>query len=394
MSESFWRATAPLTRQPTRPAMDPVDVLVVGAGYTGLTAACELAAAGAQVAVIDARGPGGGASASNGGIVAPGPNGPYAEVSRRLGRERARQLMQLSLRVVAFLEELADSTPLDLELSLPGHLVLAESEEERALLKESADQLLQDGFRADWLEARDLPQGLSRHAGGGLLLDGGFIHSGRFTAALAERAEASGARIYAGQSLTGLVHLESGEIAAQIGPGGKTIRAGQVLLATNAWTRRVRPDLPIVPQRGQVLVTEPLKPYLPYAVGARSGFDYFHQRGDGRIVMGGGRDRDLMRECTDQEGLNPTLQDGLVALVEQIAGRPVVIEARWSGIMGFTADKVPIAGALEEGVYVAAGFSGHGVVVAPEVGRLLARAMRGEPAPELNGFDPHRFRAE
>lgn len=387
---SYWLKTAaPVVVEALHDLPDKVDVMVIGAGYAGLTVASTLAEYGADVVVCDQYGVGGGASARNGGIVGPGPTGTYRAAIERDGREITRFLTAISYEAMAFLRELKERSPIDLQLRLSGRAVLAATEEEYADLKESQYLLEQDGWPVEWLNHALLPPALKSLYLGGLLLPGGSVHSGQFTMALAHRAMQHGVRIMAPARVEALDR--NGERPVVI-IEGRRVTADTVVVATNGWTARLLPHVPITPQRGQVLVTEPVAACLPYAIGARSGFDYYHQRSDGALVIGGHRDWDLVAEATAEDGLNPTIQNGLVALVKDIVGHPVPINAQWSGTMGFTPDVRPIVGEISHRVHIIAGFNGHGVVVAPILGERLGKAIaRGSGDPDLTPFDPHRF---
>jgi glycine/D-amino acid oxidase-like deaminating enzyme len=384
---SFWRDTAPPIRLDDPVPGARVEVAVVGAGLSGLTAAWSLAEAGRDVWVVDQAGVGGGASGHNGGIVAPGLADPYGEAVERLGRDTARTLLAMSWRTVDLLQDVARLVPFDIELELPGRVTLARDREELRRLETNAELLREDGQVVDLLGPEAVPTPLQGEFIGGIRLRGGFVHSGRLVSALATLSQTAGVRIVAPVAVERVEHRAGGW---RLRAGSWFLDAEEVLLATNGWTRRLYPSLPIEPQRGQVIVTEPLPPVLAHAMSARAGFDYFHQRRDGRLVIGGFRDKDFAAEATDEMALNDRIQAELAALAARLAGHVPRIDWRWAGIMGFTPDHLPIVAELEEHLWVAAGYSGHGVVMAPLVGRLMAERIRGKDVPELRLFDPKR----
>ncbi len=163
------------------------------------------------------------------------------------------------------------------------------------------------------------------------------------------------------------------------------------MLATDGLTAVIAPDLAgsLWPVRGQMLVTEALPERLfdrPHY--ARDGFDYWQQLPDGRLVVGGRRDRSFATEDTAVEETTQTIQAELEALTSELAGREVEIRHRWAGIWGQTADRLPLVGRLRDDVWVAAGYSGHGNVLGLACGDLVARAILGESPPELELFAP------
>jgi gamma-glutamylputrescine oxidase len=150
----------------------------------------------------------------------------------------------------------------------------------------------------------------------------------------------------------------------------------------------------IWPTRGQVIVSEPLDRVLfdrPHY--ARHGFDYWQQLPDGRLLLGGFRDTSILDELTDVEETTPAIQAALEAYLHQLAGGEVRIERRWAGIFGLTQDLLPLVGRVagRDRLWVAAGYSGHGNVLAFACGELVADAILGRSSPQLDLLDPARF---
>jgi len=110
-------------------------------------------------------------------------------------------------------------------------------------------------------------------------------------------------------------------------------------------------------------------------------------------VLGGRRDVTLEEEFTGTEGVTEPIQDALDVFAEQLLGEPPKVAQRWSGIFGATEDSLPLVGPVpgHERVWVSAGYSGHGNVMGLVCGELVAGAILGRPAPELQLFDPGRL---
>jgi gamma-glutamylputrescine oxidase len=150
----------------------------------------------------------------------------------------------------------------------------------------------------------------------------------------------------------------------------------------------------VQPIRGQVVVTEPLVERLyERPQYARRGFDYWQQLPDGRLVVGGRRDTDLEAESTSQEATTPEVQAALEELIGDLVGGQPAITHRWSGTFGMSPDGLPVVGAVPErdGVWVSGGYSGHGNVLGPACGDLVAKAILGRREPELTLLDPARL---
>ena len=197
---------------------------------------------------------------------------------------------------------------------------------------------------------------------------------------LASRAAAAGAAFVEGHRVGTLDEL----------------RADTVVVATDGYPSGLLGELEglIVPTRGQVIATEPVTERLfelPHY--GRHGFDYWHQVEDGRIVAGGFRDVSLEREFTDEEALTDDVQAALERFVTGLVGRELRVDHRWAGIFGLVLDFLPVVGPVPglPGVWVAAGYSGHGNVLGFACGRLVAHAIVGDRDPLLDLFEPKRL---
>ena len=174
------------------------------------------------------------------------------------------------------------------------------------------------------------------------------------------------------------------------------VEASHVVIATDGYSQGLLPELEtaVQPTRGQVVVTEPLgERRFPCPHYARHGFDYWQQLPDGRLVVGGRRDTTLEAENTAIEAATEVIQAQIDQLVVELVGRLPRITHRWAGLFGTTADRLPLVGAVpgRDGVWVAAGYSGHGNVMGLACGELVAQAVLDRPAPELRLFDPARL---
>jgi glycine/D-amino acid oxidase-like deaminating enzyme len=153
-------------------------------------------------------------------------------------------------------------------------------------------------------------------------------------------------------------------------------------------------DEALWPARGQVLATEPLPERLfdcPHY--ARQGFDYWQQLPDGRILLGGFRDFSILTEMTDDETTTEPIQEALDAFLVELLGSMPAVTHRWAGIFGLTQDLLPLVGRVpgHDGLWVAAGYSGHGNVLGLLCGELAAAAILGRDDTLLELFAPARL---
>jgi glycine/D-amino acid oxidase-like deaminating enzyme len=353
--------------------LDAVDVAIVGAGITGCACALALAHAGLRVRVHDARGIAEGASGRNGGFALRGGAARYDVARETYGSERARELWLRTEAALDRLESLAGES-----FRRTGSLRLAADVEERVEIRAEYEALREDGFAAEWRD--DLPhlrpdfRGAIFHPGDGSLQPARFVH-----------------RLAASAGEAGVAFVEHHRVESL-----DALDAEQIVIATDGSGRGLLPELDdtLWPARGQVIATEPLSELrfdCPHY--ARQGFDYWQQLPDRRIVLGGFRDFSILTEMTDEETTTSSIQEALDAFLAELLGYMPQITHRWAGIFGLTQDLLPLVGRVpgHDGVWVAAGYSGHGNVLGFMCGELAAAAIKGGDDPLLELFSPARL---
>jgi gamma-glutamylputrescine oxidase len=370
-TEPFWLAES-------RPAvasreLDQVDIAVIGAGITGCACAAVLAREGKRVRVYDARGIGEGASGRNGGFALRGAAARYDVAGETYGADAARELWQRTEAALERLESVAGDA-----FRRTGSLRLAADVEERVEIRAEYESLRDDGFAAEWRE--ELPHLRPDFRGAIFHPTDGAVQPARFVQRLATRATEEGVEFMDNHRVDSLDELE----------------AEQVVIATDGSGRGLLPELDeaLWPARGQVIATEPLSERLfecPHY--ARQGFDYWQQLPDGRIVLGGFRDFSILTEMTDEETTTEPIQEALDAFLAELLGYMPDVTHRWAGIFGLTQDLLPLVGAVpgHDGLWVAAGYSGHGNVFGLLCGELVANALLGRDDSLLQLFSPARL---
>jgi gamma-glutamylputrescine oxidase len=370
---SYWLAE-PAGPLKSRRIEGTVDVAVVGGGITGCSCALALAEAGLGVRLFEEREIAGGASGRNGGFALRGGAAPFPVLAESIGEEATAALWRWTEDELVVLAGLAGDA-----FRRTGSLRLAADGEERDELRVEYEALRSARFAAEWRE--DLPPPLSgRYPAALFHPDDGVLQPARLVRRLARRAAA------AGVDVREQTHVSTLEQAG----------ADTVVVAADGYPSGLLGQLEglVVPTRGQVIATEPLDELLfevPHY--GRHGFDYWHQRPDGRIVAGGFRDVSLDSEFTADEVTTAVVQDALERFVASLAGRPLRVDYRWAGIFGMVFDFLPVVGRVpgEGGLWMAGGYSGHGNVLGFACGRLVARALLGEDDPKLALFDPVRL---
>jgi glycine/D-amino acid oxidase-like deaminating enzyme len=283
-------------------------------------------------------------------------------------------LWKLTERYVDRLAELAGDA-----FRRTGSLRLAADPGERAELEAEYEALREDGFAAEWRDELSEPLD-GRYHGAIFNPPDGSLQPARWVRRLAGLAAAAGADLREGEQI---------ETLDQLGED-------QIVIATDGYTHGLVPELDakILPMRGQVVVTEPLERQLfPCPHSARHRFDYWQQTPENRLVVGGFRDKALEQEQTAEEVTTPLIQEHLDGFVRELTGAEARIQHRWAGIFGMTEDRLPLVGRVpgHDRLWVSAGYSGHGNVMGLACGELVAQAILGKPAPELELFDPARL---
>lgn len=394
--EPYWLATAPrFTSAAAGPVSGKVDVVIVGGGFTGLSAALALAKAGASVAVLEAGRVVGEASGRNGGHCNNGLAHDLGGLAASLGIERASALYRAFDSAVDTVEALVAGEAIDCDFIRTGKIKLAAKPEHFAKLEKSAE-LLQRTVEPGLVVVR--PDETRREIGsdgfhGGLVFPrSAHMHMGRFGVGLAEAAARRGATIHENAAVTGLQRLNG--TAHRVVTTRGEIEAGQVLLATGAsrqgpfaWLRRR-----IVPVGSFIIATEPLSanlaasimPTRRTATTTKNIGNYFRLTPDNRLIFGG-RARFALSSPKSDAKSGAILKTRMLELFPQLAGTR--IDYCWGGLVDMTSDRLPRAGE-RDGLFYALGYSGHGTQMSVHMGQAIARVMGGDAAANpLAGLD-------
>lgn len=195
------------------------------------------------------------------------------------------------------------------------------------------------------------------------------IHSGRAMRSLAKMAMEQGVEIHTGAEVIALED-KGGEVHVRTaGLRGLTFRAARVAVCTSGISSELLPQSGITPGRGQVVVTSPI-PDLPWrgTYHLDQGFYYFRNLGD-RVLLGGARNLAFDEEQTSQMALTDTIQQALETLLHQtiLPGREFQVEHRWAGIMGFSADGLPVVRMVTDRIALGFGCNGMGVALSADI---------------------------
>ena len=380
----YWWATAPeLPSYADRPLPTRADVVVIGSGYTGLSAARVLAQRGASVVVLEKETIGWGASSRNGGQVLTGLAVGPATLVKKLGLERARELHALSLHGLDFIENLIANENIECEYGRVGHLEAACKPAHFKHFQQAQESLARDFKHA----VRVLDRSHQREELGtdyyhGVLIDerSGGVHPAKYVRGLARAAERAGAQLH---DRTPALSLERGSQQFRVFTPRGPIGAKDVLIATNGYTDAVSTTLRrrIIPVGSYMIATEPLSnevadrilPQRRVVYDSKNFLAYFRLSADNRLLFGGRAEYKPSSPQTTRRSV-AILERGLGEIFPELAHTP--IEYSWSGNVCFTFDRLPRAGRLG-GVHYAMAYAGHGVAMATYLGAQLAETICG-----------------
>ncbi|MCO5176239.1 MAG: FAD-binding oxidoreductase [Thermomicrobiales bacterium] len=356
-----------------------VSVVVVGGGVAGTAAAWQLARRGIDVALFEQEHLAWGATGRNGGQTGVEANYGSGIVEHRL---RSLEILREAERELGEFEY-DQCGRLRLWLGAPGERDLPTPEQFAATDHPLGDKYLTGD------QARDLLPLLSDEVlAARWVPTSGRLWPFKLVHRFAEGATRHGARIFTGATVERLV-IADGRVQGVV-VDGQTVRAEWVVNATNAWSGPLAAtaglNLPVMPWRGQIVVTEPLPPMLNFTMGhfVYNSSNYWQQTRDGKFVIGGSRVLDTVgRDNLHDRSVTPDILHKTLAML--VTALPSLRGARivraWGGTMGFTPDGNPYIGETElrRGLLLTCGFSGSGLSWAPVAGEILAQIVAREP---------------
>lgn len=392
----FWVEEHPRPEGISSELPSEADVLVVGSGLTGLTAALRLSRGGRSVAVVDSGQIASGASSINGGMVSPDIKAGIKLIFDQHGPQLGREMWQATVRSVDIVSDLARDEGIDVAIMRGGMAALGIGPGAQAKFEQSVSWY-REHVGVDWEVLG--PGRIGEVIGGGPFTtsiyepEGFGIQPARFVFGIAARAAAAGARLVPG--------CEAISVERQ-GPGFRVVtslglvRAGEVILATNGYTT-ARPSTElsrrIVPVGSYIIVTEPVEDLAAelFPGGAMTYtkkrlLNYMRRTPDGRILIGGRRN---LHTGLDLEESAAALRGQLVDYFPIL--REVGITHVWGGNLAVPFDLVPHMGQID-GVWYALGYAGHGVGLSTLMGHELGGMLLGEEPPSVFTKVPHPTR--
>ena len=386
---NYWLTTVEMPRGSAAGALpEAADVAVIGAGFTGLSAARTLAKAGAKVTILESETIGWGASSRNGGMVLTGLKLGVNQLISMYGRERTQRMYAASVASIECVEKIIGAENISCDFARCGHLEVACKQ---AHFDDYARQV--EVIRREFNhELKIVSRNELRSEIGSDIYYGGMVdessvglNPARYVAGLGTAAIRGGACVFE------KTRVEKVERAARQGTQGwklttsrGPIWARNVFVATSGYTSKATPALQkkIIPIGSYIITTEVLPEALARELSPRNrmiydskNYIYYYRLTPDNRMLFGGRAAFFPETGNSIRRSAEILRRGMIEVYPQL--RNTRIEHVWGGTLDFAFDIMPHAGQLD-GLYYALGYAGHGVAMATYQGELMARRIAGE----------------
>ena len=355
------------------------DVCVIGAGFTGISAALELCERGYSVVVLEAERIGFGASGRNGGQIVNGYSRDLQTIAGRYGSDKAVKLGAMSLEGGEIIRNRVATYKIDCGLVQGGFFAAFTDKQVREMAAHKANWEKYGHSGLEMVSKEEVSRYVKtdRYAGGMIDRLGGHIHPLNLVLGEAAAVESLGGRIFEQSRVTA---IDTGN-RPQVRTAEGSVRANYVLVCGNAYLSPLLPEIHgrMMPVSSQVMATEPLdaelaESLLPanYCVeDANYILDYYRRTADNRLLYGGG----IGYGGHDPKDLTSVLRPNMLKTFPQL--KDVRNDYAWSGNFALTLTRIPHMGKISETVFFSHGDSGHGVTTTHLLGKILGEAVAG-----------------
>jgi glycine/D-amino acid oxidase-like deaminating enzyme len=379
---NYWRTTVQMPVPPEQPLPEAADVAIVGAGFTGLSAALALAKRGAKVVVLESETIGWGASSRNGGMVLTGLKLGVNQLISKYGRELTRRMYAASIETIDVVERIVKEENIACDFVRTGHLEVACKQAHFDDYARQVEVIAREFNH----QLRIVPRDQLRSEIGSDIYYGGMVdeisaglNPARYVAGLAAAAMRAGAQISEHTRLHNIQRQSrNGAPGFKLNTSRGATWACSVFVATSGYTGVATPALrkKVIPIGSFIITTEVLPEALASELSPRNRqiYDsknylyYYRLTPDNRMLFGG---RAAFFPETDQTIRKSAeiLRRGMIEVYPQL--RNTKIECVWGGTLDFCFDMMPHAGQID-GIYFALGYAGHGVAMATYQGQKMA----------------------
>jgi glycine/D-amino acid oxidase-like deaminating enzyme len=380
-TSSYYAATTNAhTDYPSLQGEHTVDVVVVGAGFTGLSSALHLAERGYKVAVVEANQVGWGASGRNGGQLIDGMV-EIEKIEKRLGLQAAHVAYQMGIECRNVVLRIIDQYKIDCDLKF-GYLDLAMDQRDIDYFHSeiARKQQLNYPHKMTFVPQQEMSSviGSDRYIAGLINEANGHLHPLNLCLGEARAVQDLGVQIFEQSRVSKIRHGDKPRVETDSG----AINASKIVLAGNAYLGKAAPKVSsaVIPAGSYVIATEPLSDdmaseLLPKDMACcdqRVGLDYFRLSADKRMLFGGlcnysGR---------DPKSISATLRPKMIRAFPQL--KNANIDYEWGGNIAISMNRIPQFGRVKGNTYYAQGYSGHGVAPTHIAGQVMAEVISGD----------------
>lgn len=369
------------------------DVLVIGGGFTGTSAALQLAKHGAKATLLEAQSIGYEASSRNGGQALSCLHHTLTETIHLHGKELAREMFLAAVEAANTVERIVTEEGIECDFIRCGSIEAAAKPAHFERLKREQEVLKEiAGFDTLLLGKEKVREELGTDAYHGLLVNphSGSVQPAKFVRGMAEAAERAGAGIHEGVRAKNIERRESqmDGIRFKVQTEAGVIEAKEIILATNAWTGNLIPQfkMRVFPAESYIIATEPLNEDMAgrlirnnrVVYDTRSLLAYYRLSPERRMTWGG----ELSMKGASPRWNIRALRNGMMRVFPKLASAR--LDYYWGGTLALTLDENTHAG-MVDGMWYSMAYVGHGVTLATYLGEQMANAVLGKPS--NNPFD-------
>jgi glycine/D-amino acid oxidase-like deaminating enzyme len=386
--QNYWLTTVEMPKtDPSAPLPESVDIAVIGAGFTGLSAARTLAKQGAKVAVLEAESIGWGASSRNGGMVLTGLKLGANKLISMYGRETTQRMYAASISSIDCVEQIVREEAIDCDFSRCGHLEVACKQrhfDDYARQVEVIAREFNHPLRVVPRSELGAEIGSNIYYGGMVDEVSAGLNPARYVAGLAGAAQRAGAAIFENSRVQKLERetrqgIRGWRVSSSRGP----LWAKDVFVGTSGYTGTATPQLQkkIIPIGSYIITTEVLPEAVARELSPRNrmiydskNYLYYYRLTPDRRMLFGGRAAFFPENEQTIRKSAEILRQGMIGVYPQL--RDTKVEYVWGGTLDFAFDIMPHAGQMD-GMYFAIGYAGHGVAMATYQGQRMAEWIAG-----------------
>lgn len=381
-NKPYWHEGAPRRTGPFADVPRTVDVLIVGSGFTGMSAARTLAIAGRQVVVLDAGIPGDGASSRNAGFLGTSLLASFSRLRRIAGVEKAVEAYTQAKQAYEFATHLIEQEGIDCSLEQNGRIYWAYTKAQLAGLESEFEEMQRHLGKKGRMIGPDRASGESGsrlYCGGLLLTETSSIDPAKWHDGLMRLAEAAGATVIGNVAVNKITPSGKGH---SVSTTRGTVNAREVIVATDGYMGHETRDLRrrLLPVNVQMVATEPLAPEVVHQIvpthrchiDVRAMPQYWRLSPDKTRLLLCGRSGMPQGDEVAQVRAH---HENIVEIFPQLEGTRIT--HYWTGKTAFTADRMPHLGTCD-GIHYALGFNGAGAAMGPYLGHCLASGLLGQ----------------